>query len=585
MPSRSGAVHVAKIIKKVKGRIYTSYLLRRSFRENGKVKHETLGNISHLPPHLIELVRKALNEEAVPGNWEIERSLPHGHVELVLGVLRDIGLDNDLASKPCRERDLIIAMIVSRIIEPDSKLACCRSLRPQTAAHSLGHELRLGEISDSELYRAMDWLLERQNRIENKLAKKHLSDGTLLLYDISSSYYTGEVGGLVQYGHSRDQKSGLPQIVYGLLCSPKGIPISIEVFSGNTGDPNTLKNQIAKVRKRFGLKRVVIVGDRGMLTSKRIDEEIRNVEGLDWISALRNDAIKKLSEDEAFDRTLFDEVDLAEITSEDYPGERLIVCRNPFLAEKRKHAREALLNKAEEELNQIVAATLRPKRALQGKDKIGVRVGRALQKCKLGKHFTIEITDDRFTFKRNQGKIDAEASLDGIYIIRTSVDKETLAAEETVLAYKNLAVVERAFRCMKQIDLKVRPIYHRLDDRIRAHVFLCMLAFYVEKHLRERIESILFEDEDREQIEEERESAVAPAPRSAKAKNKEAEKKTADGWPVHSFRTILKDMATLCLNRVKPAAAGDGGENQVIYLKTKPTEFQAHVFKLASPVA
>lgn len=577
MPSRIGPVHVAKINRKYKGKVYTTHLLRRSYREDGKVKHETLGNISHLPEDLIETIRQRLSGEAPSGPWEIHRSIPHGHVALTLGVLCDIGLDSMLASKPCRERDLCLAMIVSRIISPGSKLACARSLKPETAAHSLGLELDLGEVKDNELYEALDWLLEKQNRIEKKLAKRHLEEGALLLYDLSGSYYTGEVSGLVRYGYSRDQKNAHPQIVYGLLCNSQGCPVSIEVFAGNTSDPSTLGNQIEKVRKRFGIKRIVLVGDRGMITSRRIDEEMRGVEGLDWISALRNDAIKKLVEQEAFELSLFDEKDLAEITSPEYPGERLVVCRNPLLADRRKHAREQLLRKTESKLEEIAAATRRKKRALRGKDRIGVRVGRVLQKCGLGKHFVITIDDDRFSCRRNEEKIEAESALDGIYIIRTSLDAETLGAEETVLAYKNLARVERAFRCLKQIDLKVRPIHHRLDDRIKAHVFLCMLAYYVEWHLRARIKTILFEDEEREAVERQRASVVAPAPRSKKARVKEAVKRTEENWPVHSFQTLLNDMGTLCRNLVR--VAGRDGESFTV--KTQPSEFQAHVFSLA----
>lgn len=580
MPARTGAVHVAKIEKKYKGKVYTTHLLRRSYREDGKVKHETLGNISHLPPDLIETIRGRLSGELPPeGPWEIERNIPHGHVALVLGVLRDIGLDSIIGSKPCRERDLCIAMIVSRIINPGSKLACSRSLKPETATNSISRELDLGDLKDNELYEALDWLYSRQNRIENKLAKMHLQNGTLLLYDLSGSYYTGEVSGIVQFGHNRDQKKGHPQIVYGLLCNKEGCPISIEVFAGNTADPNTVKNQIKKVRDRFGLTHVVMVGDRGMLTSKRIDEEMRGVEGLDWISALRNDAIKKLAEQEVFSPSLFDETDLAEVTSPDFPDERLIICRNPLLASRRAHTRAALLEKTESELQKVVTATNREKRALRGKDKIGLRVGRTLEKCGMSKHFTIDIKETSFTFERNEEKIEAEAKLDGIYIVRTSLDEKTMAAPETVLAYKNLARVERAFRSMKQIDLKVRPIYHRLDDRIKAHVFLCMLAYYLEWNIRQRIKPVLFEDEDRETVESERDSVVAPAPRSMKATAKESTKRNEDGWPVHSFQTLLTDLGTLCLNEVKVESGSPDSAGSFV-VKTQPTAFQAHVLNL-----
>lgn len=583
MPARNGPVHVATIKRKYKDKVYVTTLLRRTYREDGKVKHETLGNISHLPDDAIEMIRQRLNGELPPqGPWEIQRNIPHGHVALVLGVLRDIGLDSLISSKPCRELDVCLAMIVSRIISPGSKLACSRSLKPETATHSIGLELGLDNLNDNELYQALDWLLKRQNRIENKIAKKHLQDGMLLLYDLSGSYYTGEVGGLIQYGYSRDQKSGHPQVVYGLLCNAQGCPISIEVFSGNTSDATTLGSQIEKVRKRFGIKRVVMVGDRGMITSKRIDEEMRGVAGLDWISALRNDAIKKLAKQAAFDASLFDEKDLGEIISEDYPGERLVVCRNPLLAEKRQHTREALLEKTESALEEISAATRRKTRPLKGMDKIGIRVGRTLQKHGMGKHFITTITEDEFTYQRDESKIEAEAALDGIYIVRTSLDSEAMGADEVVLAYKNLARVERGFRCMKNIDLKVRPIYHRLDDRIKSHIFLCMLSYYVEWHLRTRIKPVLFEDQDRESVESKRASVVAPAPRSHAAHAKEATKRTGDNWPVHSFQTLLQDMGTLCHNEVSVAGSDPGTDTFMI--KTKPTEFQNHVLNLAGIV-
>lgn len=577
MPARNGAAHVATIKRRYKDKVYVTTLLRRSYREDGKVKHETLGNLSHLPDDLIEVIRGRLAGDVSPqGPWEVRRNIPHGHVALVLGVLRDIGLDSLISSKPCRELDLCLAMIVARIVSPGSKLACTRSLNSETASHSIGFDLGLGEVGDSELYGALDWLLKRQNRIENKIAKHHLEDGILLLYDLSGSYYTGEVGGVIQYGYSRDQKKGHPQVVYGLLCNAQGCPISIEVFSGNTSDAKTLGNQIDKVRDRFGISKVVMAGDRGMITSKRIDEEMRGVDGLDWISALRNDAVKKLVAEGGFEPSLFDEKDLGEIISEDYPGERLIVCRNPLLAARRRHTREALLEKTECALEDIAAATKRKSRALKGMGKIGIRVGRTLQKKGMGKHFVTTITDTGFTYKRNEEKIEAEAALDGIYIVRTSLGSETMKAGEVVFAYKNLSKVERGFRCMKSIDLKVRPIHHRLDDRIKAHIFMCMLAYYVEWHLRSRIKPVLFEDEDREAVECERPSVVAPAPRSAAARAKEKTKRTADDWPVHSFQTLLQDMGTLCHNEV-----GVEGSEETFMMKTKPTKFQSHVLTLA----
>jgi transposase len=583
MPKRNGAVHVATTKRNYKGKTYCTHLLRRTYRKDGKVHHETLGNISHLPEDLIELIRQRLRGEnpAPLGSFDIIRSLPHGHVALVLGELKELGLDQLIASRRCRERDLVVAMIVARVLFPGSKLACCRGLREETAVSSLAFELELGQFEDREIYESLDWLLKRQNRIETKLAKRHLKEGNLLLYDLSGSYYTGKRSALILFGHNRDGKRGVPQIVYGLLCEDQGCPISIEVFPGNTADPNTLSNQIAKVRKRFGIDRVTFVGDRGMITSKRIEAEFRGVEGLDWISALRSDSIKKLATQGSIPDSLFDEKNLAEISSPDFPGERLIVCRNPLLADERARKRRELLDAAEKQLQAISAATQREKRPLRGKVAIGLKVGRKLNQYKMAKHFILDIKDDSFTCQRNEEKIAAEAALDGIYVIRTSVDEESLKAEDTVRAYKDLAKVERAFRSLKTIDLKIRPIHHWLDERIRAHVFLCMLAYYVEWHLRKKLAPILFDDEERERAEAQRASIVDPSPRSKTARRKDADKRTEDGWAVHSFQTLLKDLSTLALNQVR-VASGDDKEKGSFLIKTKPTPFQKHVFGLVS---
>ncbi len=470
-------------------------------------------------------------------------------------------------------------MIAARIVDPRSNLATIRCLKRETATTSLSLELGLEAITQKELYRALDWLLSRQNSIERKLAKRHLKHGTLLLYDVSSSYYTGETAHLAQYGYSRDGKRGFPQIVYGLLCEPEGRPIAIEVFEGNTSDPKTLSRQIEKVRKRFSIDRIVLVGDRGMITSARIDEELRNVEGLDWITALRSQSIKKLAEEEIIERSLFDEKDLAEVTSDDFPGERLIVCRNPLLADRRARKREELVQATEKKLEEIVAATARKQRPLRGKDKIGVRAGTVLNRYKVGKHFILEIGEKSFSYRRNEAKINEEAALDGIYVVRTSVAAESLSSEETVRAYKSLAKVERAFRSLKTVDLKIRPIFHRLDDRIRAHVFSCMLAYYVEWHMRRRLAPLLFDDEDREAAERTRESIVAPAPRSTKARRKDAEKETEDGYAVESFQTLLANLATLAKNRVRVRnPSGDSAHE--FYLLTQATAQQQRALDL-----
>jgi transposase len=555
MAARDGSVHVATTRRHYKGKTYESHLLRRTFREDGKVKHETLGNISHLPSALVDIVRRGLRGEtfvAASEALEIVRSLPHGHVAAVLGTLRKIGLQQTLDPMPSPMRNLIEAMIVSRILAPGSKLATARGVRIETAVSTLGEQLGLETITEDKFYAALDWLLDRQQTIEGVLAKKHLEDGTMVLYDTSSSYYTGTHCSLAKMGYSRDRKTGFPQINYGLLCNRDGCPIAVEVFEGNTGDPKTLTIQIEKLRERFRLERIVLVGDRGTLTEARIREELRDVPGLDWISALRSPAIRKLVDQEVLQPSLFDKRDLAEITSPDYPDERLIACYNPLLAAERKRNRRGLLEATEVRLDKIGAATQREKRPLRGKDKIGVRAGKVLNRHKVGKHFQLTITDTTLSYRRRPERVEAEAALDGIYVIRTSVGRKDLKAPEAVRAYKRLSVVERAFRCLKTVDLKVRPIYHRLEGRVRAHVFLCMLAYYVEWHMREALAPILFDDEDSEGAEAMRASVVAPARRSPSAARKAAAKRTQDDLPVHSFRTLLQDLATIARHRVRP---------------------------------
>ena len=571
-------MHVATTKRTYHGKVYVSHLLRRSFREGGKVKHQTLGNLSHLPPDLIDTIRSRLAGETPPdpGPWEIVRSLPHGHVAAVLGTLRQIGLESVLGSRPSRQRSLVMALIVMRLIAPQSKLATCRGLKEETATTSLALELGLGEIAEEELYQALDWLGSRQTPIETKLAKKHLPDGTLVLYDVSSSYYTGHHAELVQFGYNRDGKKRFPQIVYGLLCNAQGCPVAIEVFQGNTADPKTLSSQIEKLRTRFGVTRVVLVGNRGMITSKRIDESLRDVEGLDWITALRADNIQKLASQGLIQPSLFDERDLVEISSSDYPGERLVVCRNPLLADERARKREELLAATEKKLEAIAAATRRSRRPLRSKDQIAMRVGKVLNHYKVGKHFQLEIEEQKFTYRRDTARIAKEAALDGLYVIRTSVAETALSPENTVRAYKDLAKVERAFRTMKTIDLHVRPIYHWLDERIKAHVFLCMLSYYVEWHMRQRLAAVLFDDHDKESAEASRTSIVAPAPRSAAAKRKDFTKRTESDEPVHSFRSLLADLGTLCKNRVRLLS----DPSAEFYLLTRPTPPQQHVLRL-----
>ncbi len=548
-------VHVAII--KNKNAKQPTYLLRHTYREDGKVKHLTLGNISDLPLDLIELIRQRLASdqplEIGAQGVQVARSLPHGHVAAVLGTARRIKLDQLLASRPCRERDLVLAMIVDRIISPGSKLSCAGGLATGTAQTTLAQELGLGDVDVHELYDALDWLLARQKRIENKLAKKHLTGGTLLMFDVSSSFYTGRKSTLIRHGYSRDHRGDCPQIVYGLLCDAHGRPIAIEVFPGNTADPKAFTHIVSEVRRRFGIDRIIYVGDRGMITSARIREDLSEVEGLDWISALRTEGIRKLVSSGLVNRSLFDEKDLAEIRDEEnFPGERLVVCRNPLLAEERERKRNELLAATEKELEKIVAATVRPgKNRLQGKDQIGLKVGRVINKYKMSKHFELTITDDSFTYSRKADQITAEAALDGLYVVRTSVPETVLPAEGVVSAYKSLAKVERAFRSLKSVDLHIRPIYHHKDDRIRAHVFLCMLAYYLEWHLRESLADVLYDDTDRESAQSARSSVVSPSVRSESAKAKDATGRNAQGDVVQSFQDVLKDLGTLCRNSLR----------------------------------
>jgi len=579
MARRGGAVHVATTTRKRKGKVYHSYLLRRSYRDGKKVKHETVGNLSHLPMPVIDLIRRALKGESFVSaeeSFECVRSLPHGHVAAVLGTLKKLGLDQIIASRRSRRRDLVVAMIAARIVDPRSKLAMARGLSEETAFSTLGEVLDVVSASEDELYAAMDWLLPRQEKVEVQLARQHLSDGTLVLYDITSSYFEGRTCPLAKLGHNRDGKRGKLQIVIGLLCSREGHPVAVEVFDGNTGDPTTVASQIAKIRERFGLTRVVLVGDRGMITSARIREDLAPVEGLNWITAIRSSAIRALLKTGAVDRSLFDEVDLAEIASEDYPGERLIVCRNPLLAAERARKRQALLLATERELEKIVVATKRKSRRLKGADKIGLRVGKVRNKYKVGKHFELEITARSFRYHRKTEQIEEEASLDGFYVIRTNVPAKVLGPAETVTVYKGLSVVERAFRSMKTMDLKVRPIHHRLANRVRSHVFLCMLAYYVEWHMRQTLAPVLFDDHEREAAEAARTSIVAPAQRSKAAKKKAWSKRCEDGSPVHSFQTLLADLATIVRNRVRP----EGTPVPPFEMTTTPTAVQRRALDL-----
>jgi len=563
-------------------------LLRESYRDGKSVRKRTLLNLSHWPAEHVEGLRGVLKGGVVlpPGEqpFTVERSLPHGAVAAVLGTARSLGLDRLLGPKAAeanRPRDLVMAMIVGRIVAPASKLATAKALDPATAASSLGVELALGDVGEDELYAALDWLLERQPTVEAALARRHLKGGTLVLYDVSSSYMEGRCCPLAKRGYNRDGKKGKLQIVYGLLCAPDGCPVAIEVFEGNTADPMTLADQVAKLKRRFAIDHVVLVGDRGMITQARIDEDLRPA-GLDWITALRAPALKELVGGGHLQMSLFDERDMAAITSPDFPGERLIVCRNPDLARERARKREDLLAATERDLAKIAASVARSTRPLRGAAEIGMAVGAVLGRHKMAKHFDVTIADDRLVFARKREQIAEEAALDGFYAVRTSLPEETLADADTVRAYKSLAQVERAFRCLKTVDLHVRPIHHWLTDRVRAHVFLCMLAYYVEWRMRTRLAPMLYEDDDKDAAEALRASPVARAQRSPAALAKSATGRTPDGAPVHSFQSLLADLSTLARNTVVVANAPD----RPFTLLTRPTPIQQKAFDLLGfPIA
>lgn len=550
-------------------------LLRESYRAGGKVRTRTLANLSRWPEAKIEALRRVLKDEAVvalPERLAIERSLPHGHVAAVLGLARKLGLDRLVPRRPERLATLALALVVARVLEPAAKLATARQLSEPSAAHSLGAVLGLGAVDEDELYRALDLLGGAQAKIEATLARRHLADGCLVLYDLTSSWLEGRCCELARFGYSRDGQRAKLQIVFGLLCTAEGCPIAIEVFEGDTADPATLAAQVAKLKERFKLGRVVLVGDRGMITAARIAQDLKPA-GLDWITALRAPAIQALAaEGGPLQLSLFDQRDLAEITSPDYPGERLVVCRNPDLAAERARKRAALLAATEQDLAKIVAATRRARAPLRGRAPIALKVGAVLGRRKMAKHFGLTITDDALTFARDDAAIAREAALDGFYVVRTSVPADALDTPAAVLAYKSLAQVERAFRALKTVDLEVRPIHHRRAGRVRAHVFLCLLAYYVQWHLRRALAPLLFDDHDRAAAAAARPSPVAAARVSPAAAAKAQTRRTDAGQPVHSWRTLLADLATLTRNTVR-----FGGAPPITML-ARPTPLQADVF-------
>jgi transposase len=554
-------------------------LLRESYRDNGKVRKRTLCNLSNWPVAHIEGLRGVLKGGTVIAAerdaFSVTRTLPHGHVAAALGTARKIGLDRVLGPDGDRCRDLVLALLVSRILDPASKLATARALSPATATSSLGEMLRLGAVDEDELYIALDWLLERQPAIETALAKRHLNSGTLVLYDVSSSYMEGRCCPLAKRGYSRDRKKGTLQITYGLLCAPDGCPIAIEVFDGDTADPMTLATQIEKLKQRFRLDRVVMVGDRGMITQARITDEIKSA-GLDWITALRAPAIKGLLQSGALQLSLFDQRDMASITTSDFPDQRLVVCRNPDLAAERSRKREELLVATERDLARIQAAVVRRRAPLRGAAEIALAVGAVINRHKMAKHFEINISAEAFNFARKTAEIAAEAAIDGIYVVRTNLPAETCDDATTVRSYKSLALVERAFRCLKTADLQIRPVYHWLADRVRAHVLLCMLAYYLEWHMRQGLAPMLFEDADKQAAETLRTSVVAQAQRSPAAVQKQTTKSTPDGLPVHSFQTLLADLATIAQNTIVTAIT----PRYPLTMVTRPTPTQHKAFQL-----
>ncbi len=570
VPRRGGKVHIAETRRHYKGKEYKTTLLRRSYREGGKVRNETVGNLSHLEEWMIDGLRSMLAGRRLVDldeEFEILRSLPHGHVVAVLGVLRDLDLERLICRERCRERDLCVAMICQRLLLPCSKLSTTRLVHQTT----LAEELSLGEVTEAELLAAMDWVYERQERIEKALARRHLQGEGFVLYDLSSSYLEGRCCELSAIGYSRDGKPGRPQISYGLCCAPEGQPISIEVHKGNTGDPTTLGPAVERVKDTFGIEHVVFVGDRGMITDARV--KVLKEQGVGFITALRAPQIQKLTVAPSFQLSLFDERGLCEISSPEFPGERLVVCRNPAVAAERERKREELLTLTEKDLEQVKQMVHGPRGKLKAASagKIGERAGRVVNKRKMAKHFTLHIADGSFSYQRNLAQIDDEALLDGIYVIRTAEPQARIASAAVVRAYKQLKVNERTFRQMKT-PLEIRPIHHRLAERVRAHAFLCMLAAYVQFELTRRLAPMLFCDDTPLSPAD----PVAPARRSPQAAAKAASARTPDGQTAHNFQDLLSDLGTLCRNTIRI-----GNSPHTFTRLTTPTELQAAAFELA----
>jgi transposase len=549
-------------------------LLREGWREGKKTRKRTIANLTNWPEEKVKALRLLLKGEPMVSAREafvVERTIPHGHVEAVLGTIKKLGLDSVIFSKRCRERDLVIAMIAERLIRPCSKLATTRFWHTTT----LAEELNVSDADEDDLYDAMDWLLARQDSIEKKLAARHLLEGSLVLYDVTSTYYEGRACPLARFGHNRDRKKGKLIIVYGLLTDDAGRPVAVEVYPGSTGDPTTVPDQVEKLRKHFGLRRVVLVGDRGMLTQTQIDK-LNDYPGLGWISALRSRAIRKLVNSGSLQMSLFDEKNLAEIHSPEFSDERLVACYNPILAEERRQKREKLLSATQKGLEKIAKEVARRTKMPLDKAEIGKKVGKTINHYKVGKHFAVMIEDGAFSFARKEEAIRRESELDGIYVIRTSESAERISAEDTVRSYKRLEQVESAIRCMKGIDLLVRPIHHRTEDHVRAHIFLCMLAYYVEYHMRKALAPLLFDDEELDERRKRRDP-VKPAKPSASAKRKKTVRLTPDGLEVHSFQTLLAELATRSRNRCRVKSDTSG---PTFYELTELTPLQKRAFQL-----
>jgi transposase len=569
MATRTGTAHVVTTTRKYKDRVYRTHLLRRSYREGGKVKNETLGNLSHLPDALVEIIRRSLQGETfVPLEqaFEITGSRTHGHVQAVAVAMQRLELASLIAAKPCRERDWVLAMIASRIVAPQTKLATTRWWHTTT----LAQDFAVADADENDLYAAMDWLLARQNSIEKKLAARHLASDARVLYDLSSSYFEGTTCPLAKRGYNRDGKHGMLQVNYGLLTDARGCPVAVSVHEGNTSDSKTFMPEVQRLRTDFGVERMVMVGDRGMISHKAI-EAMRDTDGIGWITALKSVSIRSLIEQGQLQLGLFDERNLLEFSSPDYPGERLVACRNPELAKLRAHKRESLLCATELNLEKIKARVGAAK--LAGKEAIGVRVGKLVNQYKVAKHFELLIGEASFSFQRKPDSIAAEAALDGLYIIRTSVPEQQMAADDCVRNYKSLANVERAFRSLKSVDLKVRPIHHRLADRVRSHIFLCMLAYYVEWHMREAWRELMFADTD-QQAKTTRDP-VAPARRSDAALAKLARHTLDDDTPVHSFTTLMADLATIVRNTCRTPHAPEDTPSFEILTRPNPKQQRA----------